>query len=324
MLNKRLVYDLQGILVGVNFYHDPLINRLRFAVNDAQKLHQTFFDSPYSFKSRKVDLLVSADINTNEALRRNILKKLSQVAQNTSEQDLLLFYFSGHGDLVDGEPYLCPSDTEADYVNDTAIPLARVREIVEESRASVKVLIFDACHLGARLGSKGFDDSKAFSEKTKRIFQGVKGLAMLASSAREETSLETTEKEHGIFTYFLLEALKNHYAVDANADTQISVTEVFNYVASNLRGHGQQPTIILEGSGDLPMFYVSPSPSIPNPIRSVFPSPIKNSKKFFGRTDELRKVRDQLLNTSDILVFVHGERCIGKTSFLNRVKAIYN
>lgn len=322
MLNRRLAYDLQGLLVGVNYYHDPLINRLRFAVNDAQELHQTLFDSAYNFKSRKIDLLLSADINANEALRRSILKKLSQVAQNTSENDLLLFYFSGHGDLVAGDPYLCPSDTESDYVSDTAIPLARVREIIEASRASVKLLIFDACHLGARLGTKGFDDSKVFSEKTKSIFQGVKGLAMLASSAREETSLETAEKEHGIFTYFFLEALRNYLVVDKNDDAQISVTEIFNYVASNLRAHGQQPTIILEGSGDLPMFYVSPSPSPPNPIRSVFPLPIKDSKNFFGRADELRKVRDQLLTTSDILIFVHGERCTGKTSFLNRVKAV--
>lgn len=322
MLKKRQAYDLHGLLVGVNFYHDPSINRLRFAVNDAQELHQAFLDSSYSFKSRKVDLLLSVDININEALRRNVLKKLSQVAQNTSEQGLLLFYFSGHGDLVEGEPYICPSDTDANYVNDTAVPLARVREIIEASRAAVKLLIFDACHLGARLGSKGFDDNKAFSEKTKRIFQGVRGLAMLASSAREETSLEAAEKEHGIFTYFLLDALKNHHVVDENDDAQISVTEIFNYVASNLHRHGQQPTIILEGSGDLPMFYISPTPTIPNPIRRVFPSPVKDPKDFLGRIDELRKVRDQLLNTSDILVFVHGERCIGKTSFLNRVKSM--
>lgn len=322
MLNNRPGYNLQGLLVGVNFYDDPLINRLRYAVNDAEELQKTLFDSAYSFNSRKVDLLLSTDINTNDALRRNILKNLSRVAKNTTENDLLLFYFSGHGDLVEGEPYLCPSDTEADYVNDTAVPLARVREIIETSQASVKLIIFDACHLGARLGSKGFDESKAFGEKTKKIFQGVRGLAMLASSAQEEVSLETPEKEHGIFTYFLIEALKNHDIVDENGDSQISVTEIFNYVASNLQGHGQQPTIILEGSGDLPMLYVSPSPSIPNPIRSVFPLPIKDSKKFFGRTDELRKVRDQLLNTSDILIFVHGERCIGKTSFLNRVKSM--
>jgi len=322
MLKKRQAYDFHGLFVGVNFYHDPSINHLRFAVADAQELHQTFVDSPYRFKSKHIDLLLSANINTNEALRRNILRKLSQVAQNATEQDLLLFYFSGHGDLVNGEPYLCPSDTEVDYVSDTAVPLARVREIVESSRAAVKVLIFDACHLGARLGSKAVFDSKAFSEKTKRIFQGVRGLAMLASSSREETSLETAEKEHGIFTYFLLDALKNHHIVDENDDAQISVTEIFNYVASNLHRHGQQPTIILEGSGDLPMFYISPAPTISNPIRRVFPSPVKDPKDFLGRTDELRKVRDQLLNTSDVLVFVHGERCIGKTSFFNRVKSM--
>lgn len=319
---KRDGYDLQGLLVGVNYYHDPLINRLHFAVNDAQELHQTFVASSYGFRSTQLDLLLSIDVNTNTALRRNILKNLLKRAQNASEESLLLFYFSGHGNLVNGEPYLYPSDTEADYARDTAIPLTRVREIVEASVASVKVLIFDACHLGVRLGTKALVDSRTFGEKTKSLFQGVKGLAMLASSALEETSIETTEKRHGIFTYFLLEALKNHATIDENSDAQISVTEVFKYVAAKLREHGQQPTIILEASTtDLPLLRIPPA-SLPHPVRSVFPSPVKDPRKFFGRADELRRVRDQLLNTSDILVFVHGERCIGKTSFLNRVKSM--
>lgn len=321
MLSKRDSYDLQGLLVGVNYYHDSSIRRLHFAVNDAQELHQALIASSYGFRSRQLDLLLSVDVNTNDALRRNILKNLLTLAQKASEESLLLFYFSGHGDLVNGEPYLCPSDTEKDYVRDTAVPLTRVREIVEASQAPVKVLIFDACHLGARLGTKALVENKAFEEKAKSLFQGVRGLAMLASSPLEETSIETDDKKHGIFTYFLLEALKKQLFIDENHDSQISVGEIFEYVASKLRVHGQQPTIVLEGNGDIPLLRFPPT-SLYHPVRSVFPSPVKTPQEFFGRVEELRRARDQLLNTSDVLVFVHGERCIGKTSFINRVKSM--
>jgi DNA-binding winged helix-turn-helix (wHTH) protein len=129
------------------------------------------------------------------------------------------------------------------------------------------------------------------------------------------------ELRHGLFTHFLLEALRNHRTLDENGDARISVTEVFERVASGLREYGQQPTILLEGSGDLPVFPVIPLPTKSNPVRRVFPMPVKDPKDFFGRADELKKVQDQLFSTSDILVFVHGEPKIGKTSFLNRVKA---
>lgn len=314
--------NLHGLLVGVNFYHDTAINRLHFAVNDAQELGQTLLDPIYSFRSRNASLLLSTDESENNALRRNILKTLTQVANNASEQDLLLFYFSGHGHLVKGEPYLCSSDTETDFVNDTAVSLARVREIINASQASIKVLILDACNIGSGKGEKGFNDSKEFTEKTQKIFKGVRGLAMLASSSREEVSIETPDKKHGVFTYFFLEALRNYSVVDENKDLKISVTEIFNYVAANVQKYGQSPRILLEASGDLPMFHISESSARPNPIRSVFPSPVKNPDDFFGRVSELREVQDQLLNTSDILIYVHGERCVGKTSYLNRIKSI--
>ena len=322
MADRKQAHKLQGLLVGVNFYRDPLINDLRFAVADAQELHQLLITPPYGFDSEHIDLLLGIDPNTNNASRRNVLVKLSQVARNASEEEMLLFYFSGHSVLIDGNPYLCASDTEVDYIDDTAIPLSRVREIIEASNAPVKVLIFDACHLGARLSAKDIYDNKVFGEKVKNIFRGVRGLAMLASSALEDTSRETEQKKHGIFTYFLLDALMNQNMVDQNSDSHISFTEIFNYVASHLRAYGQQPTIVLEGSGDLPMFHLPLRLSISNPIRRVFPSPVKEPKDFFGRADELRRVQETLLNTSDILVFVHGERCIGKTSFINRVKAM--
>jgi len=330
LIQNRSYHSLESLLVGVNFYQDRTVPALKFAVNDAQELSQVLDEISYGFQAHHKDVLLSASAAENQALRRNILRELAWKAQQATEKDLLLFYFSGHGTLSEGDAYLCPSDTEADFIKDTAIPLKRVREILDESRAPVKILIFDACHLGVPLGAKEMkgetkeleENGKAFAEITKNIFEGVRGLAMLASSAREEVSIEVAELRHGLFTHFLLEALRNHRTLDENGDARISVTEVFDRVASKLREHGQQPTIVLEGSGDLPVFPVLPLPAQPNPLRRVFPMPVKDPKDFFGRADELKKVQDQLLNTSDILVFVHGEPKIGKTSFLNRVKVM--
>ena len=312
-----------GLLLGINSYIDP-IPSLRFAAADAKELYDLLISPLYNFSTNRLILLESTNSENNHATRRNILRQLHRVAESAQDGDMLLFYYSGHGMVIEESPYLCPSDTEAvDLLEETAIPLTKIREIIATSKASVKIMIFDACHLGVKLGVKAFIQSpKEFGDQAKHIFQDIRGIAMLASSALEETSIEIENKKHGIFTYFLIEALKDQVKLDQNSDRYISVTEIFNYVTTRLSDYKQQPTIVLEGSGDLPIFHLASVYSAPNPIRRVFPSPVKDPKDFFGRIDELRQTRDQLLNTSDILIFVHGERCVGKTSFFNRVKSM--
>lgn len=313
-----------GLLTGINYYHRPEISNLRFAVNDAQELRQLLTSSPYSFLPNQVSLLESSDPQHDQAMRRNVLRELRRMARSAQEKDTLLFYYSGHGAVLQNRPYLCPSDTEPDELfEDTIIPLAHVRDIIETSAAAVKILIFDACHLGVRLGDKAaVESAQEFVNQAKQVFQDVRGIAMLASSALEEISIERAEKKHGVFTYYLLEALHNQGAVDRNGDARLSVMEVFQYVALRVRNYGQQPTVLLEGSGELDLFPVPTRPSVSNPVRRVFPSPVKAGEDFFGRSEELRRAGETLVHTSDILILVHGERCIGKTTLLNRLKTL--
>jgi len=322
MLDRMPQDNRWGVLTGINYYGDPEVADLRFAVADARELYHVLTLPPYNFIPSQLVLLESTDPQNNQATRRHILRQLHRMAGQAQDSDWLLFYYSGHGEVLHNEPFLYPSDVETEgLLEDTAIPLARVRKIIEASAASAKVMIFDACHLGARLGTKAAAESaRAFAEYAKQTFRDVRGIAMLASSSLEEISIEAGG--HGIFTAFLLEALRNQHVTDHNRDAQLSVMEVFDYVATRLRSYGQQPTILLEGSGDIALFPLPQRPSPANPVRRVFPSPVKDPVDFFGRAEELRRVQETLLNTSDILILVRGERCIGKTSFLNRVKTL--
>lgn len=311
----------RGLLTGINFYHDQNIPDLRFAVNDAEELHRVLTSSPYNLPADHLVLLTSTDVQHDQATRRNMLHELHRMAKQAQPEETLLFYYSGHGAVVAHRAYLCPSNTEGDLIVDTAIPLTRIREIVEASAARVKLLIFDACHLGARLGAKAIgENAQEFADQTKQVFRDMRGLALLASSPHEEISVELADKRHGLFTHYLLEALRNQATTDRNRDARLSIMELFEYVASRLRHHGQQPTILLEGSGDLVVFPAPSKPAVTNPVRRVFPVPVKAPEDFFGRSAELRRATDTLLYTSNLLVLVHGERCIGKTSFLKRLQ----
>ena len=325
-MNKQRRLTNSGLLVGINYYTDPQITKLRFAAQDAAALYEVFKQPLYGFDPKRLILLQSVNARQNQAVRTNILRHLKQIAKQARADERLLFYYAGHGILIGNEPYICPSDVVSDLLEETAISLSKIREIVEESDASIKVLIFDACHVGVSLGKEGkrsgsLEDTRAFQEQIRDIFSGVKGIAILAASSLEEVAKEVADKGHGAFTWFLLEALKDLYRLNQMPDNHITVMELFDYVAKHLKAeYGQEATILLEGTRDLPIFALPPRHGPLNPVRRVFPQPVKTISDFFDREDALQRARMQLLSTPDILIFVYGDPGIGKTSFLNRLK----
>lgn len=62
--------------------------------------------------------------------------------------DTLLFYFSGHGEVVDRDLYLVVRTTEPDDIMITAFPIKALVNYVKSSPARQKVIILDCCYSG--------------------------------------------------------------------------------------------------------------------------------------------------------------------------------
>lgn len=314
-----------ALLIGVNYYQDPEIRQLRYCVADTNALADILLSNPrYGYSEDRLRQFVSSNRENDKALRLTIIEQLTLLALNTEQEDLLLFFFSGHGTVIDGKSYLLPSDTRASFALDSAISLDRIKQILLEAKASRKVIILDACHMGVQLGNKFEKDPqspKEFLSDVKGVFDEIEGIAVLASSSQEEVSLEDPNKGHGAFTYFLLDALTNS-ETDENHDAYISLTEVFNYVVKKVRQqYPQRPTLSFEASGDIVLLPLIKNRK-ENPVRLTFPMPVKEPSDFFGRREELDKIKDVLHTTSDILMVLQGELGIGKRSLLNRIRRL--
>jgi uncharacterized caspase-like protein len=57
--------------------------------------------------------------------------------------------------------------------------------------------------------------------------------AMLLSSTSSENSAEADRLQQSVFSYFLIKGLEGQ--ADSNRDKRISIQELFNYVADNVR-----------------------------------------------------------------------------------------
>jgi uncharacterized caspase-like protein len=203
------------------------------------------------FDPARIRLLT--DHNGEPPRRANILSALKAIADATEPDDLLLFYYSGHGDEMDGESYLVARDGRRLVLPDTAVPLSRIKGIVDAAPARAKVIVLDACHSGADIGGKGATPmSEAF---IRRVFEQAEGMAVLASCKQGQLSYEWPESGRSVFTHFLLEAL----AGDADRDGKdfVTVQDASRHVTNGVklwasqRNTSQTPTLQSTVAGDI-------------------------------------------------------------------------
>jgi ABC-type oligopeptide transport system ATPase subunit len=198
-----------------------------------------------------------------EALRRSLLEQ--------ADNNDLIIYFTGHGTLVVdpvvGKPkaYLATSDCIITVENKQVIeqrrgvPLDSLNELIEESQLSSLVMLLDSCHSG------GFIEG-SLVKKTFTAFSTRKDYYLIAACRGFEQAYAKTSEEHSIFTGALLRGLSQ---ANANEDGQVTGDRLFEFIARDLKGSGQEP--IRMGYGGL-----IPLVSYPSQLRAV--EPIVNEK----------------------------------------------
>ncbi len=237
-------------LVGVNHFEEQQnFPALHVCVNDARALHTQLLHAGYT--SERVRLL--ADDAEVLPTRPNILAQLKSVADATAPDDLLLFFFSGHGDVVGNVPYLIARDSRLAVLAETAIPIAKVKAILQAAPARAKVILLDACHAGAELpGKAALPLSPDF---IRRVFEEAEGLVILASSMQAQRSYEWPAQQRSVFTHYLLEALSG--AADRDGKGFVTISDAARHVTDGVKlwasqhGLGQTPTFQAAVAGEI-------------------------------------------------------------------------
>jgi hypothetical protein len=240
-----------AILVGINAYQDQRsYGNLRYCVEDIRKISQSLQSG--GFSPERIHRLTDQD---QAPLRENILHTLQTTADATNPEDILLFYFSGHGEMKDGEVYLVPANGRHDSLKYTAIAIQDIKEILKKASARKKVLVLDACHSGIALGARGIASMSA--DFIERVFEQAEGLAILSACTQGQFSYEWETMQGGVFTYYVLEALQGQ--ADTDQKGLVTVNDVNRYVCGKVRLWANQhqvsqtPTLNYLVVGDIPL-----------------------------------------------------------------------
>ncbi len=240
-------------VVGVASYaHMP---SLRYTDDDAYQFY-AFLKSPEggALPDEQVQVLVD-----DNATKENILNSMRNTLLNADENDVVLFYFSGHG--VEGA--FIPVDFDG---FENRLYHHEIRQILDEAKAKHKIVLGDACHAGSLYGEYGGEEEIVASRSTVNnmldqyysAFENTNGgTALLMSSKGQEVSLEDSGLRSGVFSHFLIRGLKGE--ADFNHDNIVTIDEVFQFTLEKVSGYtvgAQTPVLIGEYDETMPVSVV--------------------------------------------------------------------
>lgn len=241
-VDKDPTVKIWAVVVGVGRYTSMPV--LKYSDDDAYQFY-AFLKSPEggALPDRQIKVLVDDD-----ATRANILQTMRQILLRADENDVIVFYFSGHG--VEGS--FLPVDFDG---FNNRLSHADVRSVLTQSKAKHKICFADACHSGAILAMKNSIEMENALKKYYNAFNDTQGgMALFMSSKAQEYSLEDQGLRSGIFSHYLIRGLKGE--ADSNKNKIVSIKELFDYVFKNVKSYtagAQTPMISGSYDGNMPV-----------------------------------------------------------------------
>jgi len=244
-------YDKYAIVYGVADYAGT-VNDLDYPDDDAVDLAAMLDGQGYNVLAwTRID---------SAANKLNLLADIAAVAAAAKEQDLFVFYYSGHGgqDLTASESGSSDGPNEWIYLYNS-IPGPIYSETFSDDQlaaalapiaARKKVIIIDACNSGGFIGNEleadgepaslldGSDSVVELAARAISLYANFDGSSadippweaiVLSAAGEREFSYEAGPPypyEHGVFTYYLLAAETEG---DRDHDGWVTVTEAFAY-----------------------------------------------------------------------------------------------
>ena len=227
-----------ALLIGVSEYGAGIPSLLS-ALNDVEAMERVL-QNPNLGNFAQVERLLNPD---SVAMRIAIQK----LFRNASKEDLLLFFFSGHGITNDDNHlYLATHNTAKDNFEATAVDANFIQTQSKNCYSKRQVLILDACYSGAF--ASGWHTKSIGVDIKKQL--GAEGRVVLTSSGATQTSFAQEGATLSLYTQYLVEGIETG-AADTDNDGNIHVQELHAYAKSKVQAvkPNMTPDIILDKEG---------------------------------------------------------------------------
>lgn len=214
-----------AIIIGNQDYHSYQrgLNSeqdVPFAAEDARVFKQ-YCQKTLGVKEENIVLLT-------DATAAKMYQEIELVVQlaNLDPQAEIIFYYAGHGypDESTKEPYLIPVDVNATTLS-SALSLYELYGKLTSTGASRVTVFLDACFSGGGRDA-GLVASRGIRLTPKK--DALSGnLVVFSATSADQTALPYAEKQHGMFTYYLLKKFQS-------SNGEFTYSELSDYLNKNV------------------------------------------------------------------------------------------
>lgn len=260
--------DLYLVVMASEKFKDNRFD-LNYAVKDASDMASTISGSD-AFKNVHIRKLY------NTSFQKDSVKKLDTWLSKANLNDVVMFFFAGHGYLDSDFNYYFPTYyTNFDDPSDKAVPYAAFEKLFNSIKPTRKLMFIDACFSGEvdedateinepKTGEKK-DSTRSISiargsismssamEISKEIFSDLRkgtGATIISSAGGNQAALEGEKWDNGLFTHCVINGLSKKRA-DFNQDGKIMLSELQKFVSDEvyrLSEGTQLPTYRIENT----------------------------------------------------------------------------
>jgi hypothetical protein len=238
-----------ALVIGNDDYES--VPKLQKARNDSRAMAETL-------KGLGFEVVAAEDLG-----RRAMSRAVLELEKRIQQDDVVLFFYAGHGFAIDGRNYLLPVDIPAPdpgeeaIIKDEAFLADDLSERFRAKGAKTAILVLDACR------------DNPFAQAGKRSLAGTRGLAGMApsegifvlfSAGLNQSALDrlgdNDANPNSVFTRTLLTKLKEpgRSMVDIAKETQIAVRDLAKSI-----GHDQSPAYYDQIIGNVVLNFNAPA-----------------------------------------------------------------
>ena len=236
----------RALIIGVK--HPPGMQNLPAVEFDVNAIANSLGSSNGSFQRDHIRVLTD-----QSADRLTIIREVANIFGRAGPEDTIFVYIAGHCGLdASCDYYFFSYDAQRADLSRTAVPLATIKSMFDQSKCERILLCLDFCHSGGILAARKPDaqeNASAVVNRTLRIAEG-RGKVIMCGCTAEQSAYEGSD--HGHFTRCLVEGLQG---AASNRKGEVTANSLHDYLDQEMGSPSQSPMFFGEITGRIVLMH---------------------------------------------------------------------
>ena len=192
-----------ALIIAVENYNQPSVfKKVSYATKDAKDLNNALIAT--GVHEDDIKLLID-----KEATHTAINAELKNLSRKVTKVDRIILFFAGHGAYFDETNWIIPVDAYKTNMRDTCIKIDSLLGHLKKSGTRRNLIFIDSCHSGFEPGENIRDiDDSFMPDELVYHYSKEEYCCGFASSKSNQKSISHPTLQNGVWTHFLVKALK--------------------------------------------------------------------------------------------------------------------